>query len=68
MPRGIYALDDEAAPWLRERLVFDSKEDCLSWMEAHVDDKQHPSNPDEPHLEHIFTFLTTWKQVMDGLL
>jgi hypothetical protein len=24
-PRGIYSIDDEAAPWLKKRLVFDSK-------------------------------------------
>lgn len=32
MPRGIYALEDETAPWLKERLVFPSKAECLAWM------------------------------------
>jgi hypothetical protein len=32
MPRGIYALEDETAPWLKERLVFPSKTECLAWM------------------------------------
>lgn len=68
MPRGIYAIEDEEAPWLRERLVFTSKAECTAWMEAHVEDKTHPSNPTNPHLEHIFTFLTSWDEIERFLL
>ena len=64
----MYSLEDEKAPWLKERLVFASKQECLDWMESHVDDKEHPSNEEVPHLEHIFTFLTTWDQVERHLL
>ena len=65
MPRGIYALEDEATSWLRDRLVFEDKAKCVEWMEEHVDDKSHPSNPmsGSEHLEHIFTFATTWHEV-----
>mmetsp|Transcript_69933 Transcript_69933/g.140771 ORF Transcript_69933/g.140771 Transcript_69933/m.140771 type:complete len:206 (+) Transcript_69933:43-660(+) len=68
MPRGIYALEDEEAPWLKERLVFPTKAACLAWMEKHVEDKAHPSNPVVPHLNHIFTFLTSWGEVEEFLL
>ena len=68
MPRGIYALEDEEAPWLRDRLTFESIERCEDWMREHVDDKDHPSNPRNPHLEHIFTFATTWQEVDEYIL
>ena len=32
-------------------------------MEQHVEDRVNVSNPAVPHLEHIFTFLTSWGQV-----
>jgi len=37
-------------------------------MKQHVDDKEHPSNPEVPHLKQIFTFLTTWDQIERHLL
>lgn len=37
-------------------------------MHQNVDDNQHPSNPENPHLEHIFTFLTSWSQIENYML
>jgi hypothetical protein len=37
-------------------------------MESHVDDKEHPSNPENEHLQHIFTFLTSWDQIEKYML
>lgn len=37
-------------------------------MSQHVDDKEHPSHPDNPFLEHIFTFLTSWKEIETYML
>lgn len=46
---------------------FESKADCLEFMENYVRNNGG-SNPDYPHLQHIFTMLISWEQVEKFLL
>jgi hypothetical protein len=46
---------------------FEGKEECLEFMQEY--NKYHGgSNPDYPHLQHIFTMLIGWEQIESILL
>lgn len=46
---------------------FESKKDCLTFMKEY-NTHHGGSNPEQPHLMHIFTMLTSWEQIEQTLL
>ena len=46
---------------------FNSKDECVSFMEEY-NTHHGGSNPEQPHLMHIFTMLTSWEQIERILL
>ena len=62
--RGIYAREDEAAPYLMNGIpTFETKAACEKWVREHCASKDPPSNPDRPHMTQMLTTLCTWPQV-----
>jgi hypothetical protein len=72
--RGIFGEHGDSEEWLRVVREFpngvprfESKDECLQFMREYV--KNHGgSNPEFPHLRHIFTTLITWDQIERILL
>jgi len=72
--RGIFGERGDSKEWLDAVAKFpngvprfDSKDECLQFMKEYV--RSHGgSNPQFPHLQHIFTTLITWDQIEDILL
>ena len=64
--RGIYAFEDEETPEWKEIVInrglpkFATKLECEDFIKQHC---TRGSNPDYPHLQHIFTNLIDWNQV-----
>ena len=72
--RGIFGENGDSSDWVEavEKFPnkvprFESKDDCLQFMREYV--RNHGgSNPEFPHLQHIFTTLITWDQIERILL
>ena len=72
--RGIFGEKGDSDEWTKavEKFPnkvprFESKDDCLEFMREYV--RHHGgSNPEFPHLQHIFTTLITWDQIERLLL
>lgn len=72
--RGIFGDKGDSANWVDEMTKFpnavprfDSKAECLEFMEWYAT-TSGGSNPDYPHLMHIFTMLVSWDQIKTILL
>ena len=64
--RGIFAAEEETLDTFRNGVpTFHSKAACKAWMEKHC---ARGSNPEFPHLQHIFTHLVDWGQISRYLL
>ena len=60
--RGMYAHEDEAAPYLRQGWPrFDTKEECEAFVKKCW--RAGSSNPDRPHMTQMITTLVNWTQV-----
>lgn len=71
--RGMFGPKGDSRKWLdaTSKFIngvprFESKEECVQFMENYVKNNGG-SNPDYPHLQHIFTMLIGWDQI-DKLL
>ncbi|GAX19757.1 hypothetical protein FisN_37Lh025 [Fistulifera solaris] len=72
--RGLFGPKGDSLQWLEATSSFPngvprfaSKQECSEFMEQYV--KSHGgSNPDFPHLQHIFTTLIGWEQIEKWLL
>lgn len=72
--RGLFGPNGDSLNWLDATSQFpngvprfESKQACSAFMENYV--KYHGgSNPDYPHLQHIFTTLIGWEQIEKILL
>lgn len=72
--RGMFGPKGDSQNWLDETSKFpngvprfESRDECLAFMEEYCT-YNGGSNPDCPHLMHIFTMLTTWDQIERILL
>lgn len=72
--RGIFGPKGDSPDWLDEVSRFpnsvprfESKQQALDFMK-HYNKYHGGSNPDFPHLQHIFTMLVGWKQIEKFLL
>jgi hypothetical protein len=72
--RGLFGAKGDSADWLEATARFpngvprfDSKQECVDWVSEYL--KYHGgSNPDHPHLQHIFTMLVGWDQIESILI
>jgi hypothetical protein len=72
--RGLFGPKGDSLNWLETTSKFpngvprfESKADCLQFMEEY--NQYHGgSNPEHPHLQHIFTMLVDWEQIESILL
>lgn len=72
--RGIFGSKGDSENWNKTVEAFpngvprfDSREECLKFM-IEYNTNNGGSNPDMPHLMHIFTMLVNWRQVETHLL
>lgn len=72
--RGIFGEKGDSANWLDEMTKFpngvprfETQEACMEFMEWYATNFGG-SNPDYPHLMHIFTTLISWEQIENILL
>mmetsp|Transcript_24651 Transcript_24651/g.41985 ORF Transcript_24651/g.41985 Transcript_24651/m.41985 type:complete len:682 (+) Transcript_24651:158-2203(+) len=72
--RGLFGEKGDSQNWLDATYQFPngvprfpSKESCISFMQEY-NTHHGGSNPDQPHLMHIFTMLTNWDQIERILL
>ncbi|KAL7433649.1 hypothetical protein ACHAXH_007174 [Discostella pseudostelligera] len=72
--RGMFGEKGDSQNWLDETSQFpngvprfQSKTDCLTFMKEY-NNHHGGSNPEQPHLMHIFTMLTSWEQIEQILL
>lgn len=72
--RGIFGEHGDSPSWLEATAQFpngvprfNSRDECLEFMHDYL--KNHGgSNPEYPHLMHIFTMLISWEQIETILL
>jgi hypothetical protein len=72
--RGVFGPKGDSINWLDAVSSFpngvprfESKNECLEFMQRY--NKYHGgSNPEYPHLQHIFTMLISWEQIQTILL
>lgn len=72
--RGVFGPKGDSLNWLDAVSSFpngvprfESKNECLEFMQRY--NKYHGgSNPEYPHLQHIFTMLISWEQIQTILL
>ena len=72
--RGIFGEHGDSPSWLEATRQFpngvprfNSRAECLEFMQEYL--KTHGgSNPDYPHLMHIFTMLISWEQIEKYLI
>ena len=67
--RGLFGEKGDSKNWLDATSQFpngvprfQSKDECISFM-TEYNTHHGGSNPDQPHLMHIFTMLTSWEQI-----
>eukprot|EP00934_Nitzschia_sp_Nitz4_P003625 Nitzschia sp. Nitz4//scaffold318_size20451//5902//7917//NITZ4_008647-RA/size20451-processed-gene-0.3-mRNA-1//-1//CDS//3329547555//3615//frame0 len=72
--RGIFGPKGDSLEWLDHTSDFpngvprfETRAECLAFMKDY-NSKHGGSNPDFPHLQHIFTTLITWEQIEKILL
>mmetsp|Transcript_1135 Transcript_1135/g.2786 ORF Transcript_1135/g.2786 Transcript_1135/m.2786 type:complete len:283 (-) Transcript_1135:1370-2218(-) len=72
--RGMFGEKGDSRNWLDATSHFpngvprfQSKDECVSFMEEY-NTHNGGSNPEQPHLMHIFTMLTSWEQIERILL
>lgn len=72
--RGMFGEKGDSQNWLDETSQFpngvprfQSKDDCVAFM-TDYNTRHGGSNPEQPHLMHIFTMLTSWDQIERTLL
>ncbi|EED91840.1 hypothetical protein THAPSDRAFT_268830 [Thalassiosira pseudonana CCMP1335] len=72
--RGMFGEKGDSANWRDATSQFpngvprfESKDDCISFMQDY-NTHHGGSNPEQPHLMHIFTMLTSWEQIERMLL
>jgi len=72
--RGLFGSKGDSENWLRATSKFpngvprfDSRQDALDFMKNY-NKTNGGSNPDHPHLKHIFTMLVGWDQIESILL
>lgn len=72
--RGLFGEKGDSRDWLDATAQFpngvprfQSKDECVSFM-ADYNTHHGGSNPEQPHLMHIFTMLTSWEQIERTLL
>lgn len=72
--RGLFGEKGDSQNWLDATSKFpngvprfQSKDECISFMEEY-NTHHGGSNPEQPHLQHIFTMFTSWAQIERILL
>ena len=72
--RGLFGEKGDSKNWLDATSQFpngvprfQSQDECISFM-TEYNTHHGGSNPDQPHLMHIFTMLTSWEQIEKILL
>lgn len=72
--RGIFGRKGDSLNWLKATKKFpngvprfESRAECLEFMRTY-NKENGGSNPDYPHLKHIFTTLITWDQIEEILI
>lgn len=72
--RGLFGSSGDSQNWLDATSAFpnsvprfSTKEECIKFMEEY-NTHNGGSNPEQPHLMHIFTMLTNWDQIERILL
>jgi hypothetical protein len=72
--RGLFGAKGDSANWLEATSRFpngvprfESKRECVEWVSEYLT-YHGGSNPDHPHLQHIFTMLIGWDQIESILI
>jgi hypothetical protein len=72
--RGLFGSKGDSANWLEATSRFpngvprfESKQECIDWVSEYLK-YNGGSNPDYPHLQHIFTMLIGWDQIESILI